>query len=434
MTNTPPISCLFVAYAYPPISAPGAVRITRTLKHLDRLQVEPLVLTVSGGHSVREGGLADPLANEENRVFRVRDPLGAAAAKARTVEGSTETRLSLGKHVRRLVNRIASAVLLPDRKLLWALRCFRMSKTLQSRGISVVYSSSPSASNHIVGYFLAKKLGAVWIAEFRDPLSWLTEGAEISWLRRQVMSWIESWAVKHAHSVPVVSEPFAEYFRSRYPDSEVVSIPNGADIDGDVLNEVLSTRERMTDQKTLTLVHAGSLYDGDRDPSPLIAATKRAREKYGLDVQVKFAGNDTHIAMKSAQELGARDFVFDLGNLVIEDAERTLREASANVVILNSDQIGKIGLMSKFFDYIAAGAPIMVFGPKDSNLSQIVEEDGAGRAFDLSEIDAAADYIYRLKDAPAPDTRAICEKWSAQRMAQRIQETIVTQAHKKSRF
>ena len=420
-----PVGCLFVAYAYPPISAPGAVRITRALKHFDRSKIDPWVLTVADGHSLREGGLDDPLAEEPERVIRVRDPLGGAAASARSAMAATDGRESLTRKTKRRLLEFASSLLVPDRRMLWALRCFSVARQLRGKGISVIYSTSPSPANHFVGYVLARRLGAKWIAEFRDPLSWLTEASRTSWIKRKFLAAIEGWAVRRASIVPVVSEPFAEYFRSRYPGANIVSIPNGADISPAEIEEVLSERARRPKSELLKIVHAGSLYGGDRDPSPVIAAALAAEQRYGTRLRVVFAGNDTHLALEAARRLDALHLVEDAGQRTFSETQNLLRAADVSVILLNAGGLGKIGIMSKFFDYLAAGAPILVLGPKDAALSRIIAEEGAGAAFEADEIDQIGLWLSKVHALSPIDLRGLCKRWSGAKMATAIEQQVL---------
>ena len=76
-------SVMFVSYAYPPISSPGAVRVVRLIERMTAHGISPTVLTVDGGYSKRSGGLDDPLKESPERCIRVSDPLNRGIQRVR---------------------------------------------------------------------------------------------------------------------------------------------------------------------------------------------------------------------------------------------------------------------------------------------------------------------------------------------------------------
>ncbi|GLQ35956.1 hypothetical protein GCM10007939_22400 [Amylibacter marinus] len=407
---------LLVAYAYPPISAPGAVRATRQIAHLEPLGWRATVVTVQDGYSLRKGGLADPLDNQGGRLLRIKDPV--AQAHGRIIAPSSEAP-SLRQRVLGRLKALANAVIFPDRSILWALGVRKMAKAIPN-DFELVYSSSPTASSHLAGYFLARRLGVPWIAEFRDPLSWISEKNTMGAIRRSLLCKYEAWVVKRADAVVVVSEAFAEYFSGLYPDADIVSIANGAVFDETQLKAVLDARAARGQGEKLRLVHTGSFYNGERPIAPLIEAVKLAQEKHAVACEILCAGNDAHLATAAAKELGCLEMVKDLGVLSHAETVDLLQSADATLSLLHNEDLGKISIMSKFLDYLPAGAPILNLGAHDAMLSRIIREDSAGGSFEYGDTDAIAAWIADLPNMAQPDTVALCQKWSAENMAKNV--------------
>jgi len=412
-------SCLFVAYAYPPISSPGAVRAVRTLKTLHDHNWVGYVLTARQGYSLRQGGLADPLADSPSRVVRVKDPIAQVANAAQPlakVSSQAESNGFIGR-LRGVVVGSIKALLFPDRGILWTLVCGLTFRDKAIGDIDLIHSTSPNNSSHIAAWMIARRRKIPWIAEFRDPMSWFPKSAPVSRFRRAILARYEAWIVKRADATVVVSEAFAEYFRDLYPDRKIVSIPNGAEFDlAEVEKNALVRRDRKKDAP-IHLVHTGSFYGGDRRPAPLIEAAKRARDQYGASVSVSFAGEDADLAKQAADNLKCPELVNILGNMEHAAAMNLIASADANVALLNDDEVARIGIMSKFFDYLPAGAPILTLGSPAAMLSRIVVEEDLGAAFSYQDIDKIAQWIAAVPSAKKPNTIEACNRWSALNMS-----------------
>ena len=58
----------------------------------------------------------------------------------------------------------------PDNYAVWIYPAIAAgTKIIQEYGIRNIFSSSPPGSSHVVAYYLKKRTGADWIADFRDP-------------------------------------------------------------------------------------------------------------------------------------------------------------------------------------------------------------------------------------------------------------------------
>lgn len=408
-------SFLLVAYAYPPISSPGAVRATRMIKYLGAHGWQASVLTVKDGYSQRIGGLLDPLEGSRDRIHRINDPVAAANARYSDNKSDYQKTNFTSKVKSELKSRL-KGFLFPDRSILWARK---LKKIKHAQNFSFIYSTSPTASTHLAGYTLSRKYKLPWIAEFRDPLSWLDEKNTASRLRRWGLTKYEAWVVKHAEAVVVVSDTFKEYFENRYPNANIIAIPNGAEFDVDDINDNLKTRKarKMKKSKTLRLVHTGSLYNGARPPANIIAACQKAMKISDLKIECLFAGNDAHLAVEAATVLGCPEIVKDMGVLPHNETTVLLKSADATISLLHREKLGKLSIMSKFLDYLPAGAPILNLGGNDYVLSRIITDQSAGGSFEYDDIDGIANWLVELPNMKAPDTVKLCQNWSADNMA-----------------
>lgn len=410
-------SVVFVSYAYPPSSSPGSVRISRLVKRLEPLGWRCHVVTVGQAVTARKGNMDDPLANKPERILRIDDPLASVAPAASATASAAPRRKS------RLLRRIAETLLFPDRAVFWALRARRATAWARSANPRIVISTSPALSAHVAAKRIARSCGAKWIAEFRDPASWLGRDDRLPKWKRWMLAKLEEYVVKRADATVVVSEAFAEYFRERYPGRPVHSIPNGAEFEQASLEQAMQRRTARAAEAGDTpfvLLHAGELYGGARNPAPLIAAAQLAQARLVRPLKLRFIGADSRLAADAAQALGAVDLVETSGAVSHADSVKELQQAHALVALLHDDPVGRVSIMSKFFDYAITASPILVVGERIAMLSRIVVEHGMGQAFEYKDIEGMADWIVSVATKPdsySYDCIDVCRQWSADKMA-----------------
>ncbi|MDC0343800.1 glycosyltransferase [bacterium] len=400
------------------------MRCSRLADRLPLFGWKPHIITVAGGYSLQEGGLADPLETFPNQVQRVTDPIATLVRQNDYRVTRDSYKQVFSGSLRHRMKKWVAKIIFPDRTIFWALLACLRSGKWAGKQIEVVHSSQPSASTHIIGYFLSRRLGVPWVAEFRDPLSWIPQAKDSSTLKQRVLSWLEGWIVRQADATVVVASTAQEYFSSKYPQAKVVSIPNGAIFDLSEVRHRLIARRSSTNSKYV-MVHAGNLYGGARKPEPLIRAAMIASKRLTRPIELHFYGNDAHLAAEIAYRLGCVDLVKTFANVPFDQCQEAINEADVNVALLHDDPVAKVSIMSKYFDYITSGAPILLLGDPEALLSRIVEEDKVGASFDYSEVERIADWIVYALELPTkliPASDEICLKWSAEAMSQSMSE------------
>lgn len=411
-------ACLIVSYAFPPSSSPGALRIDRMIRRLPQHGWLPHIVTVGDAAVVRSATAREASAGVSGTVIRVDDPIAGAARTVGSASSGTSGRKSA-------VRSLAQALLFPDRTMPWALKLRGVRDQVRALAPEVVLSTSPSLSSHFAARGLARAAGARWVSEFRDPASWLPEQDETGPLRRKALARVERWAVEHADASVTISEAFSEYFRSIYPGADIHTVPNGTDFQVAEIEAGLAARDARLARKAagepLVLVHAGALYNGAREPGPLIEAARRAAAAAPRPIRLRFIGPDSHLAATAAASLGASELVESVGAMDHADTVRETEQADVVVALLHRDPVARIGIMSKFFDYAATGNPVLVVGERQAMLSRIVEDEGAGAAFGYDDIDGLAGWIAALAADPGRvryDAVALSRNWSADRTAE----------------
>jgi glycosyltransferase involved in cell wall biosynthesis len=345
---------LIIAYHYPPEPTSGALRMAYLAKYLPDFGWEPTVLT----RRAPNNGHPAPGVIRVGRPFAMQPvPVG--------IDIVPRCALSAAKGALRHV------VFFPDRAAAWippavaaAVRAHR------SRPFDAIISSAMPASVHVVGSMLSAMLGVPWLADYRDLWAGNPYVDDPVW-RAKLLRGLEKGALHRARGITTVTRELAEALSALH-GRPVRVIPHTYDADEwhDIPFEA---------PEEFRLVHAGSLYDGRRNPDRLFAQLANLRWNGEIEsLRFDFYGPDAGNLMDLAARYGIEDVVHYHGVVERPAAMRAERSASLLVIIQNDDPRTANEYGSKIFEYQAAGTLILVIGPPASVLRSYVIENELG--------------------------------------------------------
>jgi len=246
-----------------------------------------------------------------------------------------------------------------------------VSSLLAEQPVNAIISTSPPVATHLVA---ARAHGDIpWIADLRDPWLRCEDGGPVL---RAIDELLEGYAFSSASALVAVSEPIAATLRHRYPRKRVYAAPNA-----------FSAREwdgiAFTHPRCATLLHAGSLYGGRRDPRPLFDAVGELIERGVVDrheIALDFYG-DCDPWLQAEIDRRALGGVAVLHGRRPREAILPLERAASRLIVIVGDRRDEIGTFTgKFFEYLGARRKIIAIGgpPERTVLDDALEQSGAG--------------------------------------------------------
>lgn len=379
ISDMPPSSALFVCYGYPPISSPGSLRMTKYTEHLSENGWRPIVLTVDRGYNP---GKPFPVPQDDRIIIeRVADvdPIKALAKRERALEDG-EGRSSRGVFSKG--KKLYRSIAFPDRDWFWipgAVIAGRQLIQRQDLNISMIFSSSPTISNHIVAMLLARYSGLPWVAEFRDLWSAPESMRQpTNPLRSTMERRLERQICREADHLVTISQEYQQNFAARHdvPVSHTSVIYNGfdpKDFEGIV---------RKAKFPKFTIAHAGSFYDGARNPVVLFKALRTLVDGGEIDlekVELNFYGVDDAVVQETSKALGLDAIVKWHGTVPYHDV---LQQLCNSYCLLAVTHRGYSHIAMKIFDYIGCGRPVIAISPLSGTFEKIVVNTGIGAVVD----------------------------------------------------
>lgn len=253
---------LIVAYHFPPQAASSGIQRTLSFsKHLGSDGWNPIVLS------------ANPLAYEHKNSSQLAS-LPADLIIRRTFAFDSKRHLGI-------LGRYPEIIALPDRWISWCFSAIPVGLSLiRKYKPSVIWSTFPIATSHLIALSLKRLTGLPWVADFRDPM--LQSNFPTSKLQRKVYQWIEHHTITQCDQVVFTTYSALESYKQRFPASlhyKFTVIENGFDEDSFLPGLNCGQSNYVKTPHRITLLHSGVLYSHGRDPSAFFQAISSLKEK-----------------------------------------------------------------------------------------------------------------------------------------------------------
>lgn len=394
--NETPLRILFVAGYFPPRAPMGAIRsgkladYWRTLGHDVRVLAIDLPENQTAERTApfiyyvpfREPGMAITRAKSAiDRLFAGR----SSRSSTQSSQPSRADSEDVGSIKRLgLIDLYRQALQFPDRFRNWVKPAAQTA--LSWKGTwqpDVIYTSGPPHTVHVAALKLSRRLGVPWIAELRDL--WADDPYyDRHFLIKPLLDWTAHRVISAASACVVVTNWSKSRLEATIHRPIVVSY-NGYDA---AEFEGLDRVEPL-DPQHLTIIHAGIIYAGRRDPTPLFKAIAALGDRSNA-IRCLFY----HDARRSVSALAAR---YGISHCVeIRDAIprpqilRVEREADILLECRWVDPAGDGVIPGKLFEYIGARRPILSLGSLTGEAAHIIRDNGLGLVSnDPEEIRAA---------------------------------------------
>ena len=345
------------------------------VQHLPAFGWEPLVLTVTPGAYERT---APDLSAEV--------PPGTVVRRALALD--TARHLSLG-------GRYVGAMARPDRWISWRFDGVRQGmRLIRELQPSVIWSTYPIATAHVIGAELHRRSGLPWVADFRDPMA--QDGyPEDAKTRRQFLD-IEAHAVRHARLSTFTTPSAAAEYRRRYPEAadRVRLLENGYDEESFAAAAAQASQSPLT-PGAVTLLHSGIVYPSERDPTQLMAALRLLHDAGTVTPQTLRIRFRAAVAEELLQTLAARHGVQDYIETCppVPYAEALVEMLRADGLLLLQASNCNAQVPAKLYEYLRAGRPLLCLSDRAGDTANVLRAAGVDSIAQLDDANDIAGFL-----------------------------------------
>lgn len=392
---------LIVTYYWPPAGGGGVQRVAKFCKYLGHFGWEPVVLTVKEGlFAGRDKTLVDDVRHVQS-VYRARsfEPhqlyrrLGGEDRHRVQSKGTGGRRQKHRKCLKFVGDHVRLNVFVPDSRIGWLRFAVREGlRALKEQRPSLVFSSAPPYTAHLVAQRLKCLSGLPWVADFRDP--WLENHAYNTVRRlgliRYVNRHLENKVLRYSDQVVCVGDILRKLLQSKVESrhgNKFVTITNGYDR--------ADVKTTIRPSSRFYLSHFGATY-WNRFPTDLYLTVGKLKDRapgFRHAFQLRFFGGvepdvqDVLGTLFGDREVVLHDYV---PHAAVLDR---LYESQLLILPINHVSMNELIITGKLFEYITSGNPILGVGPTNGEAARILRKTGAGKMFECRDIDGMERFV-----------------------------------------
>jgi hypothetical protein len=390
---------LIITYYWPPAGGSGVQRWLKFVKYLREFGYEPVVYTplnpefmavdktllseIPSGVEVIKREITEPYSIYKLLTGKKESGVKPGFIKSGNGKSKFSERVSLF---------IRSNLFIPDPKMLWISPSARfLVKHLKESSVDVIVSTGPPHSMHLIAKRVSKATGIPWLADFRDPWTKMYNFKYLGCTKpvEALHKKLERGVIRCADAVVTVTNTIAAELQELNPKRRVEVITNGYDSADFPQMDVVS-------QERFTITYTG-LFVRTQNPTVLwrILGERVGAGTTGFaeSLQIRLVGHIDSSVLEDISKYKLEPYLVKMDYMPHNEVIKLQREAT--VLLLSSGREPESGgiMTGKFFEYLAAGRPILGFGPKGGDMDIALEESRAGEMFDYENYDGVAKWI-----------------------------------------
>ncbi|WP_027385852.1 glycosyltransferase family protein [Chryseobacterium gregarium] len=389
---------LIITYYWPPAGGPGVQRWLKFAKYLPEYGWKPVIYTPENpSYPLTDESLMKEVPkNIEIVKTKIWEPYQWAEKLNKSNKKFKAGQFDVGKNQSwksRLSIWVRGNFFIPDARVFWVKPSVTfLEKYLKENKIDVVVTSGPPHSLHLIGLNLKKQLPDIkWIADFRDPWTEISYYKHLKLTRGSDKKHrkLESEVFKNADIILATSYTDAENFRKN--GANAVCITNGFD---EMHAQEKSSNTALKEEK-FTLSYIGVL-EQLRNPENLWHALNdliRTNPDFAESFMLKFAGRIDDKILSALENSVLKAHILNLGYLSHDKAVEEMEKSSLLLITNFPNESSKGIIPGKIFEYLATGKQIISFGPREADVSTILNETKAGKHFGYHDAETVKAFI-----------------------------------------
>ena len=392
---------LIITYYWPPAAGPGVQRFLKTAKFLPEFGWKPFILTVKDGtYSSTDDSLENDIP-EEAEVFKTKtkEPF-KIYEKLTGNKGSSKSvgmiNLNNSKNpIKKLSLFIRANCFIPDPRKGWKKYAVKKAAELiKKEDISIVITTSPPHSTHLIGLSLQEKYNIKWIADFRDPWTNLYFNKMLPRTKRTIKKdkALENKVVSKADYITVISKGLQKEFKDR--NSNIGLIYNGFDED-DIPKKI-----NLNKDKCFKIAYVGNFKPNQNISAFWQAISELMQENHSLQdiIRIEFTGNTDNRVNAFVEKYQLEKNVIFNNYVKHHEATQIMSNSDLLLFVVPKAENNKLIITGKLFEYLATRNPILSIGPVDGNASSIINEAKRDKMLDYENLEAIKNTIKKYID------------------------------------
>lgn len=395
---------LIITYYWPPSGGSGVQRWVYFSKYLNRLGVDPIILTVDPKYATYPS-LDTTLQKEVEGIKVIRtksfEPL---QLYSKLITGNKKDGVPFGdvntkgKSIFKKTSAfVRGNFILPDARKYWMPYAYKAALEIISKEkIDLIISTGPPHSTHLIAQKIKKTKKIPWISDFRDPWTEVFYNKDLyrtKWAIKKDER-MEKSVIHDSDAVICVSNHTSKMVREKSNEiKKVNTIING--YDHELLKKV-PAKERTI----FTIAYVGYLgrhhmyqlfIDGIMKFSNMLSESEQ--------ICLSLAGRIDEDILSMFKNIPRCKVEYD-GIISHDDAIASIKGADVLLISIPFSTYSIGNIPGKLLEYIATGNPIILVGQKESDAANILQEFDRTITLSENEVELFAEFCSQVYYSP----------------------------------
>ncbi|EKF86363.1 glycosyltransferase [Methanobacterium formicicum] len=367
---------LIISYSFNNDQVIGSVRMRGLAKYLKEFGWNPTILTVKSHSKSSEFDSVE--TNYEEDIISVwKKKIGFTNGTALKGNIGVNNNKNKKSFLNSFVKFSSEIVTYPDTHKGWLKPALESgNKLLKENKFDAIVSTYPVATCHLIAKKLSENHDLPWIADYRDLWS-QNHYKNYSKIRKHLDTKLEIKTLKSAKAITTISDPLKEKLNEIHNDKEIYTIMNGFD------PKQINPGTEIS--KKFSITYTGTLYNGIRDPEPLLISINELITDGIIDpkdMKLQFYGPKEDWLEKDIEKNNLSEVTEIFGEISRDLSIQKQREAQLLLLITANDPREKGFFTGKLFDYLAAERPIFHIGVKNGVIEKLLKKTNTGISTD----------------------------------------------------
>lgn len=403
---------LMIPYYYPPLSGSGVFRSIKFVKYLSEMNWKPTVISTDvppNGWNFKDESMMDEIPKDV-QVFRVPDNISTGRDLVINKEKANEV-ISYLKSIFQSDNEAMNMFMslssteegmmrlfsFPCSCLVWSWDVIKfIENNMDISEFDVIYTTSGPHSSHLIGYYLKKKYGIPWVADYRDAWTknpYFNNDIQTNIFTRLLYR-LENILLNQADNNILYADSMANEYINEYNLNyeRISSITNGYDED-----DFKKLKKNQNKTEKFTINYSGLLYTEQRSIEPILRAIGELINEQKIEVKkicVRVVGQGREENNKEvAKKYGLQNSFEQTGYITHKEALQTNLDSDLLVLLVGDEEKFKSIYTGKVFEYLRSGKPILAIAPKEGEVDQALSLTGHGKTFTSTQNSEIKDMI-----------------------------------------
>lgn len=371
---------LIIAYYWPPAGGPGVQRWLKFVKYLPDFDIEPIVYVPENpSYPILDNSLGAEVSDNVTILKQpIKEPYRWASALSRkqtkTISSGMLPKEKKQSLVQKFMLYIRGNFFVPDARVGWVKpSVYYLKNYIAENNIETIITTGPPHSLHLIGKELKKwQSNLHWFTDFRDP--WTTIGyhdkLRMTAKTKARHKQLERDVLNEADHI-IVTSPGTKGEFAEITQKPITVITNGYD------DRDLNPFEKTED---FVIAHIGSLLS-DRCPEVLWQVLKELCDEnvdFKKAFKLQLIGKVSADVIDSIKSYDLEEHL-NFGGYVTHNEALHIQETANVLLLVEIDSEKTKGIIAgKLFEYLSAQRPILVIGPKDADIKEIIEKTKTG--------------------------------------------------------